>query len=127
MRFPTWEEVLALHLYLMAERWGEPMYGVRDVGLLESAVNRPISAAQYGDADIFDQAARLWEGITADHPFLQGNKRTAYAAMEVFLRLNGWKCSGSDDEIIALCLDVASGRTDSSRLAEWLRKHSMRT
>lgn len=123
MRYLTADEVVALHHYLMTERWQEPMYGLRDAGLLESAINRPIAAAHYANSDLSDQAARLWHSLTENHPFLQGNKRTAYAAMEVFLRLNGWDCNADDDGIIAVCLDLATGRFGAEEAAEWLRNH----
>jgi len=124
MRYLTAEEVLALHCYLMSECWNEPLYGLRDAGLLESAVNRPLTASLYGNADLFDQAARLWEGLVANHPFLQGNKRTAYAAMELFLRLNGWMCDATDEQLIDMCLDLATGRIKSGEAVKWLREHS---
>ena len=124
MRYLTADEMLALHCYLMREKWGEPLYGLRDRNLLESAANRPLSAASYENADLFEQAARLWHGLTANHPFLQGNKRTAYAAMEIFLRLNGWACGAKDDEVVAVCLDLATGRLRAEDAAIWLREHT---
>ena len=126
MRYLTDDEIAALHIYLMVECWQERLYGLRDAGLLESAAIRPQNAAEYEDADVFNQAARLWEGITVNHPFVQGNKRTAYAAMEVFLRLNGWICDAPDHDLIDTCLALATGEIDAGGAAEWLRTHTRR-
>ncbi len=123
MRHLTLDEVLALHVYLMFEKWDEPYYGVRDEGLLESAVSRPLQAEHYGEADLCRLAARLWEGITVNHPFVQGNKRTAYAAMEIFLRLNGHACAATDDEVISICFGLATGQIRLEEATEWLREH----
>jgi len=124
MRYLTAGEILALHYYLMSQRWSEQLYGIRDAGLLESAVNRPISAAHYGASDLFDQAARLWEALSNNHPFVQGNKRTAYAATELFLRLNGWRISASDAEVIKIALELATGHVSADGLAQWLSRNT---
>lgn len=124
MRYLSADDVMALHVYIMRERWNESLYGLRDRALLESAVDRPANAALYADCDIFDQAARLLESLTVNHPFLQGNKRTAYAAAELFLRLNGWRCNADDIELISLCLGIATGDVKADEVTRFLRENS---
>ena len=125
MRYLSADEVVAIHFYVMRELWNEPLYGLRDRPLLESAVNRPVSTALYTDSDVFDQAAKLLEGLTANHPFLQGNKRTAYAATELFLLLNGWRCDAEDQQLISLCLGIAMGNVGAEAAGRFLRDNSV--
>jgi death-on-curing protein len=117
-------DVLALHQVMM-ERFGLPPAPLREEGLLASAVMRPRMAAYYSNADIITQCALLTVGISQAQAFLDGNKRTAYAACDVFLRSNSLAFSG-DPLDLALQLEAVAKRTDSlekatDRFAQWLR------
>lgn len=125
MRYLSADEVLELHIYLMNERWNERFYGLRDRALLESAVDRPANAEFYGDSDVFELAAKLWESLSSNHPFLQGNKRTAYGAVMMFLRLNGWRCVASGEERISISFALAQRQVGVAEAAQWLREHSI--
>jgi len=72
-----------------------------------------------------ESAARLWEGLTVNHPFLQGNERTALAATRVFLRLNGRRFAASDRDLIAVAFSIAQGQMDAEQIAQWLREHAV--
>ena len=120
MRYLTLGEVVDLHRRVLAQSGGAS--GIRDLGLLESALAQP--AATFGDADlqatVIEKAAALGFALVANHAFLDGNKRVGHAAMEVFLVLNGFEISASVDEQERLILDVASGLADRNALARWL-------
>lgn len=120
MRSLTLGEVLELHRRLLEQSGGAS--GVRDLGLLQSALAQP--AATFGGADlhptIIEKAAAFGFAIVANHPFVDGNKRVGHAAMEVFLVLNGFEIGASVDEQERLILDAASGRLDREALARWL-------
>ncbi|MGL5074500.1 MAG: type II toxin-antitoxin system death-on-curing family toxin, partial [Waterburya sp.] len=91
MSVPIWVEeevVIAIHLRQLAEHGGSD--GIRDRGLLESALFRPRNLFNYGNSTIFDLAAAYGYGITSNHPFIDGNKRTSYVVMRTFLKLNGY-------------------------------------
>jgi death-on-curing protein len=118
-------DVLALHALVM-ERFGLPPAPLRDEGLLESAVMRPRMAAYYSEADIIRQSALLIVGISQAQAFLDGNKRTAFAACDVFLRLNGLAFCG-DPLAIAMQLEAVAERQLSleeaiDRFEQWLRE-----
>jgi death-on-curing protein len=119
-------DTIALHAAVM-ERTGYAPTPLRDEGALDSALQRPQAAAYYEDADLLRQAALLAIGISQAQAFLDGNKRTAYATFDVFLRLNGIAFNG---EPIALAeqLEEVASRTDSleaatARFEAWLREH----
>jgi death on curing protein len=92
----------------LVARTGEP-YGVRDIGLLESAVARPVHHWHYGEAEIVPLAVALLLGIAKNHPFVQGNKRTALVAADAFLHLNGYELAVPDDALAGPIIDVLSG------------------
>lgn len=123
MRHLTLGEVVDLHRRLLAVSGGAT--GIRDIGLLESALAQP--AATFAGTDLHptlvDKAAALGFSLVANHPFVDGNKRIGHAAMEVFLVLNGHEIEASVDEQERLMLDVASGHLDREQLADWLRQH----
>ena len=123
MRYLTLGEVVELHGQLIAATGGAT--GIRDLGLLESALAQP--AATFAGTDlhptIIDRAAALGLSLVANHPFIDGNKRIGHAAMEVFLLLNGYEIDASVDEQERLMLDVASGTVDREQLADWLRRN----
>jgi len=117
-------DVLALHETMM-EHFGLGSAPLREEGLLESAVMRPRMAAYYSDADLITQCALLTVGISQAQAFLDGNKRTAFAACDVCLRLNGLAFSG-DPLALAVQIETFAARTESlekitDRFAQWLR------
>ena len=120
----TAEQVLFLHYRLVSETGGE--HGVRDVGLLESAIARPRATFDKGElyTNIFDKAAALMESLINNHPFLDGNKRTGIACTVLFLRRNGIVFSANNSELEEFTLHVASGKFRHSEMAKWLQNHS---
>lgn len=113
---------LAIHEAELAEHGG--ISGVRDAGLLSSAMARPQNLAAYGDRpDTADLAAAYAFGLARNHPFLDGNKRTAFVVMELFLNLNGWALKADEAECISTMLSLAAGDLAEKTLAAWLRSH----
>ncbi|AWV07671.1 type II toxin-antitoxin system death-on-curing family toxin [Marilutibacter maris] len=115
--------ILAIHERQLAEHGGGS--GVRDEGLLESALARPLQAQAYGDPppDLADLAAALAHGLARNHPFVDGNKRTAAVACETFLLLNGARLRASDLELYPQYIALADGSLDEAGFADWLRAH----
>lgn len=111
--------MLAIHEEQLAEHGGGE--GVRDPGLLDSALARPLNLAAYGAPDLPALAASLGFGLARNHPFIDGNKRTAYVAVETFLILNGFDLTASDAECIVVMLDLAAGEISEDAFATWLR------
>jgi len=114
--------VLAVHEEQLAEHGGAG--GTRDTGLLESALARPRNLALYGTPDSADLAAAYGYGLARNHPFIDGNKRTAFVAVELFLVLNGWHLGASDTECVLTVLSVAAGDMSEADLADWIRRNS---
>jgi death on curing protein len=113
---------LAIHEAQLAEHGGVP--GIRDEGLFSSAMARPRNLAAYGDRpDAADLAAAYAFGLARNHPFLDGNKRTAFVVMELFLNLNGWTLDADDAICISMMLTLAAGKLSEEMLAKWLRGH----
>lgn len=112
---------LAIHDRQLAEHGGGS--GVRDEGLLEAALARPQQRHAYADppADLADLAAGLAFGIARNHPFIDGNKRTAHVCYRVFLRVNGGDLAASDEEKYAMTLGLAEGTISEAEFADWLR------
>ena len=123
----TWlqrEVVLAVHEEQLSEHGGGAR--VRDPGLFESALARPENLAAYGDPDIADLAAAYGWGISRNHAFVDGNKRTAFVAIELFLELNGYRLDAADADCVLIMLAVAAGDIGEADLAGWIRAHSVR-
>jgi death on curing protein len=124
IRYLSLAEVLALHRELM-ERTSFAPAPLRDEGILESAVMRAQMAAHYSDADLLRQAALLAVGISQGRAFLDGNKRTAFGAMDIFLRLNGFWFRGrlkdTIDQFAALAARTDSLDAATTRFERWLR------
>jgi len=123
---PTWlleSTVLAIHHEQLAEHGG--LDGIRDPGLLTSALMRPRNVFAYGDesVDLPALAAAYAFGIARNHPFLDGNKRTAYVACRTFLLINGADLSATQDEKYTTFLALAQGQLTEEQLAGWLRDH----
>lgn len=112
---------LAIHDRQLAEHGGGS--GVRDEGMLESALARPQQLHNYGNPppDLADLAASLAFGLARNHPFVDGNKRTAAVACEVFIMLNSAELDAEDHELYPLYLGLAEGSLDEAGFAEWLR------
>lgn len=115
--FLSTEEVLAIHRTLL-DRFGGPP-GVRDAGLLESALHRPATGYY---ADLAEMAAALFESLLMNRPFVDGNKRVAFLATDVFLRLNGWRLRVDADEAHAFLIGLLErGECDFQHLVPWIR------
>lgn len=116
-------QILLLHSVLIAESGGSD--GVRDEGLLDSAVNTPFQTFSGQDLypTVLEKAVRLGFGLIRNHPFIDGNKRIGTHAMLVFLKLNSITLSYEDDELISTILSVASGEMDADGLLKWIQQH----
>jgi death-on-curing protein len=122
----TWIEesvVWAVHEAQLAEHGGSA--GVRDPGLLASALGRPLNLAAYDvEADAAALAATYGFGIARNHPFIDGNKRTAFVCAELFLALNGYQLQAEDANCVSTMLALAAGEISEAEFAAWLRTHS---
>ena len=116
-------QILLLHSVLIAESGGSD--GVRDEGLLDSAINTPFQTFSGQDLypTVLEKAVRLGFGLIRNHPFIDGNKRIGTHAMLVFLNLNSITLSYEDDELISTILSVASGEMDADGLLKWIQQH----
>ena len=124
MREPQWLEdrsVLEIHRLQLEVHGG--MAGVRDPGMLSSALHRPRNLWAYArsTADIPALAAAYAAGISRNHPFIDGNKRTAAVACETFLALNGFELTATDDQWYEAMINLASGQLEEEVLVEWIR------
>ena len=99
---------------------------MRDQGLLESALARPVNLRSYGDPDLPALAARYAAGIIRNHPFVDGNKRTGFAAAATFLDRNGLELSASEAEATRMTLGLAAGAITEDEYAAWLRDNTSR-
>ena len=115
------EVVLAIHEEQLAEHGGGA--GLRDAGLLDSALARPQHSAAYGKPDVATLAAAYGYGLSRNHPFLDGNKRTAFVVLELFLQLNDHELDATDADCVLTMLAVAAGEVTEAKLATWIRKH----
>ena len=121
---PVWiseELVIAVHARQITEHGGSA--GIRDKSLLKSALARPQQLYAYGDPspDIAALAASLAYGIARDHPFVDGNKRTAAVLCELFITVNGMSLEASDQEMLSVFLALAEGSLNENQLANWIR------
>jgi len=121
LRWLSREVALAAHAVQLAEHGGSP--GLRDGGLLDSALARPRHLAAYGAPDLAACAAAYGFGIARNHPFIDGNKRTALVAMIVFIEDNGGRFVASEIDCLPTMLALASGELSEAELAGWLRDH----
>lgn len=110
----------AAHDEQLAEHGGAA--GLRDRGLFESAMARPLQLAAYGEPDLADLAAAYAYGIARNHPFVDGNKRTAAVVAETFLVLNGGEVNATDAELVVCILALAAGELSEDELADWFRQ-----
>jgi len=122
MKEPVWvpvEVILAIQEELLARFGG--LSGLRDEGLLDSALNRPRQVFHYGSPTLFDLAAEYALGIVKNHPFLDGNKRAGFMAAYVFLGANGQNLNASEAEAVVQTLALAAGEIDQAEYAVWLK------
>lgn len=123
MSAPFWltrEVILAIQGELLARFGG--LDGIRDEGLLESALNRPLHLVHYGDPSLFELAAAYAEGIVKNHPFLDGNKRAGFMAAYTFLGINGHQLEAPEEEAVLQTLALAAGAIGASEYSTWLAK-----
>lgn len=116
--------LLLLHGESLAEHGGAA--GLRDEGLLESALARPGNLSAYRHPDVADLAASYAVGPARNHPFIDGNKRAAFLAVGLFLAANGWRLVATPAEATLAMLAVAAGELDEAAFAAWLRLHLAR-
>lgn len=129
MTEPAWlakADVIELHDYVLFRTGGSP--GLRDDGLLESALSRPFNRWSYeGVDDIRDLAATYAVALAKNHPFVDGNKRAAFLGMGLFLELNRWRLIATDEDATAVFYAVAASQIDEPGLALWIRANSVAT
>jgi death-on-curing protein len=119
----TVDVALAAHAEQLAEHGGGD--GVRDAGALESALARPLNLMEYGEPDNAALAAAYAYGIARNHPFVDGNKRTAAVVSETFISLNGHALAANDAELVVAMQALAAGELSEAELADWFRRHLM--
>ncbi|HXJ59438.1 MAG TPA: type II toxin-antitoxin system death-on-curing family toxin [Verrucomicrobiae bacterium] len=125
MKPPKWlrtDVVLAMHDRLLAEHGGSA--GIRDAGLLESALARPQNLLAYGKPSLFDLAAAYACGMIKNHPFVDGNKRTGFMAAFVFLGINKIHLAAAESDVVVQTLAVAAGELDEASYGNWLEENS---
>ena len=115
--------VIAMHGEQIAEHGGSP--GIRDAGLLSSALARPQNQVAYGKPSVFNLAAAYAFGVIQNHPFVDGNKRTGFLAAYVFLDLNGWELVASEAEAVSAVMALATGEMDEAGFSDWLKDNSL--
>jgi len=127
-REPRWVArivVEAVHLDLVREHGGMP--GLRDEGVLESALARPRQQYAYGKTpDVAGLASAYGFGLARNHPFHDGNKRIAFVTMVVFADLNGYELEATEAEVVEVMLDLAAGAVSEEQLADWVRSRLAR-
>ena len=127
MNTPIWIEeavIIAIHNRQLAEHGGSD--GIRDKGLLESALFRPKYQFNYGNSTIFSLAAAYGFGLAKNHPFIDGNKRTSYVVMRTFLRLNGYDIQASAIEKYETWMSLANNQINEAQLANWIEEKSVK-
>lgn len=123
MTEPFWLDraiILAIQGELLARFGG--LEGIRDEGLLDSALGRPLQRFHYESSDLFDLAACYAHGLVKNHPFLDGNKRIGFMAAYTFLGANGQRLEATEEEAVLQTLALAAGETDADEYAAWLRR-----
>ena len=127
MNEPEWilkETVLGLHEQSLSDHGGTS--GIRDEGLLESALGKPQNQFAYGSPNIFDLAASYAYGLVKNHPFLDGNKRTGFVSAVLMLELNGWSFHAPEADAAIRTLALAAGEMTETAYAAWLESNSTR-
>ncbi|MBI5203442.1 MAG: type II toxin-antitoxin system death-on-curing family toxin [Nitrospirae bacterium] len=124
MKYLTAEQVLFIHSRLIDETGGS--HGIRDLGLLQSAVSRPMATFGGEDLypDIFQKAAALMESLIKNHPFIDGNKRIAISSTGLFLRINGYSLETSQEELEDFTLKMATGKASLDDAVKWFKQYT---
>jgi death-on-curing protein len=128
MSKPAWitrEECLAIHELMLAQHGGLP--GVRDKGLLESALSKPQNQFAYAKATHAEMAAAYAAGMILNHPFVDGNKRTGFMVAAVFLEVNGYKLVATEESVVENTLALAAGKMGEKDYAAWLKVNSRKS
>lgn len=128
MSEPIWIDadlVLAIHDRLLVEHGGAE--GVRDESLLQSALGRPLNHIAYASSDIIELAAKYTAGIVQGHPFVDGNKRTGFVVGVLFLELNSYRCTASEEAAAQAVIELAAGGIDEKGFCEFLRANTERS
>ncbi|MEX2115797.1 MAG: type II toxin-antitoxin system death-on-curing family toxin [Bacteroidota bacterium] len=127
VRFIPKEVVLIIHSDLLQRYGGRP--GLRDPGLLDSALAQPMITVggRYANKTLFDKAATYGFHVCKNHPFVDGNKRVAFVLMDVFLQENGWDLSAPEEDAYTVMMALASGQFTKPQLSGWLKKHSSKS
>lgn len=125
-QYLTPEQVLFLHSRLIAETGGGQ--GIRDLGMLLSALGRPQATFDDKDLypDLFSKAAALMDSLVRNHPFVDGNKRTAITAAALFLRMNGYRLIIENEEMVRFTLACAQSQLSFDEIADWFKHYSIR-
>lgn len=123
-RWISKQALLLLHAESLAEHGGG--VGMRDEGLLDSALARPVNLAAYGEPDAAALAASYGVGIAKNHPFVDGNKRAALLATGLFLYFNGYSLKATQADTTLIVLGVAAGEVSEDAFAAWLRAHTQK-
>jgi death-on-curing protein len=127
MKKPYWLEkadILAVHDELLA--WFGGLEGVRDPGLLDSAMHKPKLKFQYEEPSLFEMAAAYAAGIVGNHPFSDGNKRTGFVAAALFLEINGLSLTVPEEEAVLMTRGMAAGEIEEAAYAKWLEAGAIR-
>lgn len=127
MKEPVWlnrEDAVAIHEMMLSQHGG--LDGVRDEGMLASALGKPQNRFAYGDPDLTDLAASYVAGVVLNHPFLDGNKRTGFMLAAAFLDLNGLELTATEQDVVEHTIALAAGTIKEPAYAAWLKHHSKR-
>ena len=125
--FLTTSQVLFIHVRAVKRFGGS--HGIRDIGLVESAVARPHASfgGEYLYKTIFNKAAALLQSLLKNHPFIDGNKRTALSSAGLFLKKNGWKLVNQHKEEIEFAVRVDNGNLTVEQISKWLKEYSVKS
>lgn len=127
MKKPAWitrEECLAIHEMMLAQYGGAG--GLRDKGLLESALSKPQNLVVYSSPTPAELAASYAAGIIRNHPFIDGNKRTGFMVAAVFLEVNGYTLTASEESVVEKTLGLAAGTVTEKAYGNWLKEFSQK-
>ena len=126
MKYIYPKQIIYLHKRIIENTGGQE--GLRDTGLLESAVYRPMATfgGQELYPDIFDKASALIHSLISNHPFFDGNKRTSYESMRIFLRINGYDIEAPDNQKYKFVMDIANHKLNLSDITNWIKHYSVK-